>query len=928
MAAPGQNAATPKPPEPAQGPGAGSAGAGPAWKRAWQLPLLAAGAAGVAGAAYVAFLWAPKPDYNGLFGRAEAAFKGEEYGEAIEAINLDVRPHLEAGHLSPEQSRRYYLTVARALALGQRKLGIDRDENNQGIVAYYEQAEREHAALEATDEAHLAHALIALKRLDAARARADAIDGASIDLKVEVYRRLITAAMAPPLQNDAAALDLLTRLGSDEQLPLSDRAWVAARQTQIVLDRASREEPAVGRKFAQDAIARLHRAWPKLQDADPRQKAELLALLGRAYLETGSTDDARKWLDEAGRGLSGDDPLMARVLLMQGLADFGTDKAKAEERYALIVEKFGSSPEYQPALLGLAEALAFQGSHDQAAERYEDLVRRIKADGPTREVSRERVLRSLLSKHDDRMGVGEFASALRYASLGEDLFEGDEAPAELVLRLAAANRALGDEALRVSGVDAGSITAADPATQAMARRYFLEAGERYRAHAERVIVSDNAAHGASLWASAEMFDRAGDLDSATDTLRRFVTGFPGDDRLPEAKHRLAGAELARSDHASAERLYRELLQDRGTAAGAGVFADASVVPLARTLLSDSRAENDDEARELLASAVTGQYGGPESPVYREALGELGLLNHRAGRYPEAIEVFREYLGRYAAADAPQGATHGAPHEEPASAHGVSEASHGAADHGAEVHAASTGHGADDAHGTDHASGHASDGGSGHGADHGTEHGAGGVATHGPSPSPPGVLEVGRVLSDDAMRYRLADCLRLNAITIEDELRQGQMPESQRRELAAARVAQLTEAAALFERVRDGLGARPRKGAVERTYERNAHFYLGECAFELEDYEGAIRHYDAARERYAHDPAALVGMVQIVSAYRLLGDVDKARTANERARRFFERLPEHVWEDPSLPMGRAQWEGWLESSEAMSRRADAAESPGG
>ena len=61
----------------------------------------------------------------------------------------------------------------------------------------------------------------------------------------------------------------------------------------------------------------------------------------------------------------------------------------------------------------------------------------------------------------------------------------------------------------------------------------------------------------------------------------------------------------------------------------------------------------------------------------------------------------------------------------------------------------------------------------------------------------------------------------------------------------------------------------------------------------------------------------MAMTQVVSAHLRMGDRRRAATANERARRFFESLPAEVWDDPSLPMGRADWERWLEAGAVLS-----------
>ena len=126
---------------------------------------------------------------------------------------------------------------------------------------------------------------------------------------------------------------------------------------------------------------------------------------------------------------------------------------------------------------------------------------------------------------------------------------------------------------------------------------------------------------------------------------------------------------------------------------------------------------------------------------------------------------------------------------------------------------------------------------------------------------------------------------------------------------------LRSAIALFEEVRDGLSAKPAaiRTALEDVHLRNAHFYLGDCAFDLGEHDRAIAYYSASRNRYPRDPAVLVALIQIVNSYVEMGDLRSARTANERARDFYASLPDDVWDDPNLPMGRRDWERWLESS---------------
>jgi tetratricopeptide (TPR) repeat protein len=169
------------------------------------------------------------------------------------------------------------------------------------------------------------------------------------------------------------------------------------------------------------------------------------------------------------------------------------------------------------------------------------------------------------------------------------------------------------------------------------------------------------------------------------------------------------------------------------------------------------------------------------------------------------------------------------------------------------------------------------------------------------------------LESAALRYRLADAYRLHAAQIRDSVsattpdRRAEAIEDEARE-------SLVKAMGLFQEVRDVLSSQESELAPPHgLYLRNAEFYLGDCAFDLEDYDRAIRFYEAARGKRPNDPASLVALIQIVNAYRAKGEYDAARTANERAYQHYWSFPEKTWNDPDLPMTNRDWERWLDAS---------------
>jgi len=166
-------------------------------------------------------------------------------------------------------------------------------------------------------------------------------------------------------------------------------------------------------------------------------------------------------------------------------------------------------------------------------------------------------------------------------------------------------------------------------------------------------------------------------------------------------------------------------------------------------------------------------------------------------------------------------------------------------------------------------------------------------------------------------FKLADAHRRLSDLIDASLNEV-MPAAERNRRLASITKNRHQAIDQYEKAIEELGRKPdsQLGLFESIALRNSYFYLGDCAFDLGEYDNAIQYYDRARDRYVSDPASLVAMVQIVNAYIETGQLGRARTANERARRFYETIDDDVWNDPNLPMDRADWERWLSSSEIL------------
>ncbi|HYE62886.1 MAG TPA: tetratricopeptide repeat protein [Phycisphaerales bacterium] len=819
------------------------------WRDVWQVPVLGASVLLLAGGLAAAFVTRPKPDLNAGMQGAKQQIEARAYEDALRILNDDVLPGISKGTLTPDQRREFHLLRARALYLGQKELNLDRAENHRAIVSEYMEAEHLNAALTEHDQQYLCTSLLALGEVERAVRRVQNLPDSSREARTALIKRCIDAATTARPPNPTLALDLITFLTGDAQLSLEDRAWALARQGRVLLAQG----------YASEAVGKIVKSLPRLDGASPAMLGEIHYTLARAFEKQNELEESAQELDKAAALLESGSPLIPSLTLLQGqIYHRKPGLGSARDRYQAIINKFAHSPELVGALLGMgeveAETLFAQDNGQDRGEggdaagaltrsldyytRVVELVRTSPSSPDGAAVTPDRIGESLLARCREQVEARkpDYRRALQFADLGEQLFGVDKAPPELLLVLAQVHQELAEEILASATAKGGvlSLADADPATQREAREHLVRAGEYYRNHAARVVAANVGLYGESLWAAADVFDRAGDTDAAISAFQQFAADFPTDVRQPEASFRLAQCYQARGDLELAAKIYRTLIAGRDKGEQAGPFADASYVPLAQTLLTDADHANDADAENLLVSVVNGALGGTRAPAFRDALRELGQRYYVSGRHERAIERFEEFLTRTA---------------------------------------------------------------------------QDGTAT------PPGAVE--------SVRYKLADSYRLSAAGLAAQLASGAMPDGERRGKEEARESRLRAASAAFEQVRTALEARSHRTALEDLYLRNSYYYLGACAFDLKDYTGAIAHYDAARERYPKDPASLVALVQVVSCYLAQGDVAKAALANQRAQRFYDSIPASAWEDPNLPMTRADWKQWLDAKDELRRAGEGA-----
>lgn len=606
----------------------------------WQIPLLFVSVALLTAGVVTAMKSRPKVDPTIPLQEAEALVAAHEWEKAVTTLNDRVRGFVDSAAATDEHRARFRLARARAFAGAVLLPGADRPENHRVIADDFAAAEKLGVTLEAGDVSRLVESLVALGRVDDAVRRIESLPRDDASRRVRLTRLVIEACLRGPPGRESQTLELLAALAVEPSIGPAERAWVLARQAEMLI--------AAGR--AEEAITKLLRDMQRLRDAPSHTMGELHLRLGEAYMAAGNEPASARQLELADGLLDPHSVLRAEAALMLGRllkAGAGTDAeqmARAADRFAVVVNEYSTSPSYLPAVLELAEIDSAAGDHGAACERYAELVEAVRKPGASlpRGVSVERVYASLMERQTGRFLSADYATSLRYGELAASLFEDSKIPAALLLALAQTHRASADALLGAPGEQgAAAVEKLDPATRSELKRHLLAAGEWFRRHAERVSAEDTQRYLDSRWLAADSFDLAGDMDEARREFALYADGAPDDDaRRPEARFRLAQVFQVGRDYATAAALFREAM------AASGAVSDRARVPLARCLLADADASNDDEAERLLLSTVDGSVVGPDAAAFREALVELAGLYYATGRHAEAIARLEEALARF------------------------------------------------------------------------------------------------------------------------------------------------------------------------------------------------------------------------------------------------------------------------------------------
>jgi tetratricopeptide (TPR) repeat protein len=916
-------------------------------KNIWPIPALGLGGALLVGGLVVAFMGRPKPPADIPLEEAKALVQDKRYQEAIEKLNSkEVRNYLDYGNPDDAHMRAFHLARARAFAGAQATLGLSRPENHRVIVEDFEAAEMagepgaDHE-LEPVDVSLLVESKIALDDVDGALKRIGALGEPEAARKTRLTRMVVdhnlailTSTDTPEQARSEQTLSLLAALSADPSLSPGDRAWVLARQGDLLL----------AAKQPEEAINKLIRRVGLLKDVPLEQQGELYVLLGKAYFQSDQPMEAAKQLEAADTLLERSSPLRADLGIMQArLAQSGVAVGAvgaendptlllefAREKYEAVMTEFGPGPQYSRALLGVAEVEASLRHDDKSLEKYAELVELVNGGARPKAVEHGAGSGEAKPKPADHPASGgehgaetpkpdEHGAPKPAAENGHAPGGEHPAPAAHAKEATQPHKLVGaGEARRVSRL--GGVTRERVLASLMQRfteRFESEQREsalRYASIAESLykdsetpgevlaaIGNTRRAMADQLMAQAREAHAAAAAKGAVTPEFRVVDLDPATRAEVKKNYIVAGDYLRRHSKAISATNLSEASKSLWTAADS--YDLAGDMDEAKRAFADYAAGASDtdphksEAKFRLAQVFQAkkppEYGAAAA-LYRELAESIDLRDptRSAGSIADRAVVPLAQCMLNDNDPANDG-------EARRMLVDVVDGSRLAPD-AAEFREALVELG--------RAAYHA-------------ERFAEAI----------GWFEQAVKRTKDPrqaveLRYLLADSHRREGVKIGKTLATQRLPQAQVDQLESARQGHLSSARGMYDDVRSDLDARePRTlSGMERVYLRNAYFYAGDCAMELKSYDGAIAAYDAARNKYADDPSSLVAMAQIVSAYAAQEKWAEARTANERARQQLAKFPESVWQNPDLPMEKRHWERWLDARTLIGQQTVGAE----
>lgn len=597
----------------------------------WQVPLLALamgmfviGLVGLRPAAHT-------PAFDDFLAEIDSLIRAGLYADAaVRTANA-----LEDAERPPDQIAALHGRFAQANYYRAASMPRPREELARNVVAHYELSKTKDRPLSAEAHRHVADALVWIGRPDAAEPHYEAALAGGVADALVVHRRLYEIRDARRPRDDAALRAHLDRFLKLAEAHPEHWLWATDKKVRHLM---SDGDTTGAKQLADDVAARL--ANTPFED-----ELDYLRALTRDRL--GEYVDAAHILTSVLQRGTAEDAVSARCawLLGETILHDGRPQAAALQ-FEDVIHRYPGSDWHSASLLGTAEAEVALGRYDRAIENYRTLLAMPAPTHPDAQVDRDVIRVSLTTQYEQLRRDGRLEPALAMLALADELAAGlsDEMRAPYASRLASLHVELANRdraSLRSLGADQAEQRAE---TETRIAEHLKAAGSALQRYSD-LMTREAEVAAASLFESAEMFDRAGEGERTIGVLRTFLRRWPGDARVPEVLFKLGQRLQAAGRFEEAVQVYARNLTNYPTTPA----ALQSYLPLAECHLAIGGEGLIESERVLLSVVAPTTPDGvftPTAQEYRDAVFLLGDLYAMQGRYEEAVTRYEEAVQRY------------------------------------------------------------------------------------------------------------------------------------------------------------------------------------------------------------------------------------------------------------------------------------------
>lgn len=626
------------------------------WTSVWQLPVLLVGVGLLGVGLVLAYPRYTPPNYHGMLDTVQEYLEAENPEEARQRMVTLVDEGIESQDDATRGRYYQYLGDHDWLIYADKyPVPVDTPESKtqlRKVGEAYETAEEFDRDLDGQAMQRWAEALVLLGKEDEALKIVDRMGPEHADQRYALIRELIEKH-----RNDgdpqafAGMLDRFEETLREEKnksKQLEQRQWVAQLRARHYLDV---DDP-------QRAIDYINREMQRLRAAGAKDAPALLVLLGQAYQMVADFENARRLYAVAQQMVDDSDALNGRILVGLAQIELAVGGEGFEDRALVLFSRAAKEhpmgEAYIDALIGRAHVEAMLRRVTDASDHFRLAIAQLRENTPAWDPRRKDVTTKIGSHVDRSIDLEHYDDALDYLSLLLPMYDGGKAlPPEMLRQFATIHERLGQTRMsRAEGMD--PLTWAGPGDPPVAARrnayqeaafHYGKSAEYYKRHADTVTVIDDQAHGQSLWAAGENFDKAQRWPDAINIYAEFVTTRPNDGEQLKARHHLAEAYMADRQYQSAIGIFKDLIDENPQSN----WAYESLVPMARCYTAT---DQTDAAVRLLLSIVDGHPGiRPESDTYRDALVDLARTYYLQGQsdpvyFVSAIERLDTAVERY------------------------------------------------------------------------------------------------------------------------------------------------------------------------------------------------------------------------------------------------------------------------------------------